>query len=166
MPFKKMNVVVEAAVPVPAGDVGPEHPIYIPITPPPDSGLSPEHPIYIPVEPPLGTWGGVAPPHVDISPPGAQPGPDQGLPGDQPRPDQGLPGAQPGPSHPIYIPITPPPDSGLAPEHPIYIPVEIWGDIELPTHPIQLPPTDLTDDQKQKLRDFIFGNLPPSAGPV
>jgi hypothetical protein len=39
----------------------------------------------------LGTWGGVAPPYVDIGGPGNQPYPDQGLPGNQPYPDQGLP---------------------------------------------------------------------------
>ena len=27
------------------------------------------------------------------------------------------------PEHPIYIPVDPPPDSGLSPEHPIYLPV-------------------------------------------
>jgi hypothetical protein len=38
----------------------------------------------------------------------------------------------PRPSHPIYIPVPPPPDSGLKPEHPIYIPV-------VPAHPIVIP---------------------------
>jgi hypothetical protein len=51
---------------------------------------------------------------------GGWPHPDNTLPGSQPRPDHGLP---PFPSHPIYIPITPPPESGLEPTHPIYIPV-------------------------------------------
>jgi hypothetical protein len=42
------------------------------------------------------------------------------------------------PSHPIYIPITPPPDSGLSPEHPIYIPVDPgFGN---PDDPVYRPP--------------------------
>ena len=58
------------------------------------------------------------------------------------------------PEHPIYIPVEPPPESGLSPEHPIYLPV--YPDIGLPgdqpgidntlpgqggrpTHPIYLP---------------------------
>jgi hypothetical protein len=139
VPLKKQNVIVEAMVPVPADEgAHPEHPIYIPVTPPPDSGLSPEHPIYIPVPPPT----------VDNSLP--------------PYPDNTLPGSQPSPEHPIYLPITPPPDSGLSPEHPIYIPV--YPDNSLPPypdHPIQLPPPDLTEDQKQKIKEFLFGNLPP-----
>jgi hypothetical protein len=138
MPFKAMNVVVAAMVPVQGTetDPHPEHPIYIPIDPPPDSGLSPEHPIYIPVVPPE-IWGGVPPEYVDI----------------------GLPEPQPTPEHPIYIPVPPPPDSDLSPEHPIYIPV-------YPEHPIVLPPeSGLSDEQKEKLRGFLFGNLPPFAAP-
>jgi len=98
---------------------------------------------------------------------GRPPGyPDQGLPGPQPipgwpsvpgwggslpggpppRPGQGLP---PFPSPPIYIPITPPPDSGLSPEHPIYIPV--YPDQGLPgsqPHPDQgLPGNQPYPDQ-------------------
>ena len=75
----------------------------------------------------------------------------------------------PTPTPPIYIPITPPPDSGLSPEHPIYIPVQpppgIWGGGNMPIvgHPIRLP---LTDEQKEKLKQFLTGNLPPSSGPV
>jgi hypothetical protein len=62
------------------------------------------------------------------------------------RPDNTLPGQQPGiwgpndprPTPPIYIPVPPPPESGLSPEHPIYIPI-------VPAHPIviPLPPNDL-----------------------
>jgi hypothetical protein len=59
------------------------------------------------------------------------------------------------PTHPIYLPITPPPDSGLAPTHPIYVPV-------YPAHPIY--PADI-EEIKQKVKDFLFGQLPPSAGP-
>jgi hypothetical protein len=72
------------------------------------------------------------------------------------RPDQGLPGVpggdgglgiwgptDPFPTPPIYIPITPPPESGLSPEHPIYIPV--YPDIGFPAdqpHPDQGLPGD------------------------
>lgn len=51
------------------------------------------------------------------------------------------------PEHPIYIPILPPPDSGLHPEHPIYFPVHIWGggNVPMPSPPIAnvpgAPPT-------------------------
>jgi len=65
---------------------------------------------------------------------GQPPRPDNTLPRPTPIPgwpDQGLPQPPPGiwgpndprPSLPIYIPITPPPGSGLEPTHPIYIPV-------------------------------------------
>jgi hypothetical protein len=86
---------------------------------------------------------------------------DIGGPADQPKPDQGLPEPQPHPEHPIYIPVPPPPNSGLSPEHPIYIPVA-------PTHPIVLPPLggdggdgEWTDEVKEKLKAFLTGNLPP-----
>jgi len=88
------------------------------------------------------------------------------LPGDQPRLDQGLPGSQPSPEHPIYIPITPPPDSGLSPEHPIYLPVYPSQGPGFPTQPIQLPPPNLSEDQKQKLLEFLHGNLPEFVQPV
>lgn len=65
---------------------------------------------------------------------------------------------QPFPTPPIYIPIMPPPDMGLHPEHPIYIPV-------YPAHPIVLPPDSLTDEQKEKLKAFLYGNLPPFHSP-
>ena len=84
----------------------------------PDQGLPGPQPPF------PGGGGGGQPPYPDQ---GLPPFPSQGLPGSQPRPDQGLP---PFPSHPIYIPITPPPDSGLSPEHPIYIPV--YPDNSLP----------------------------------
>jgi hypothetical protein len=130
----------------------------------------PSHPIYYP-------------PYPDQ---GLPPFPSQGLPGQQPRPDQGLP---PFPSHPIYIPITPPPESGLEPTHPIYIPV--YPDQGLPgpqprpdqglpgnqPYPDQglpgnqpypdntLPrPTPGTIAQIKKVVDFWTGNLPPSGG--
>jgi len=38
----------------------------------------------------------------------------------------------PRPTPPIYIPVDPPPESGLKPEHPIYIPI-------YPAHPIVIP---------------------------
>jgi hypothetical protein len=61
----------------------------------------------------------------------------------------------PVPTPPIYIPVEPPPGSGLKPEHPIYIPV-------YPAHPIA--PGDI-EAVKEKLKEFLTGNLPPSAGP-
>lgn len=90
-------------------------------------------------QPPLGTWGGVAPPYVDIGGPGPQPpaGAHPAHPIVIP-PDAIGPGL---PSHPIYLPVYPghpiviPPDSigpGL-PSHPIYLPV-------YPSHPIVIPP--------------------------
>jgi hypothetical protein len=56
------------------------------------------------------------------------------------------------PENPIYIPITPPPDSGLSPTHPIYIPV-------YPSHPIANVPT------WDEIKDFIFGNVPARPHP-
>jgi len=86
------------------------------------------------------------PPYVDNTLP---PAPDQGLPEEPPKPDQGLPGDQP---HP---------DQGLP------------GDQPGISHPIYLPPyVDNSlpgEDDRQKLRDFLFGNLPPQppvAAPV
>lgn len=49
----------------------------------------------------------------------------------------------PHPEHPIYIPVDPPPDSGLSPTHPIYLPV--YPDIGFPAdqpHPDQGLPGD------------------------
>jgi hypothetical protein len=61
------------------------------------------------------------------------------------------------PTHPIYLPITPPPDSGLSPEHPIYIPV-------YPSHPIY-PGTGMEEAVKQAIKEFLTGNLPPFPHP-
>jgi hypothetical protein len=47
----------------------------------------------------------------------------------------------------------------LSPEHPIYVPV-------YPEHPIVLPPeSGLSDEQKEALRVFLVGNLPPFSPP-
>jgi hypothetical protein len=145
----KVLAVVEAFVP---GGETPEHPIYIPIIPPPDTGLSPEHPIYLPVEPP-GIWPSPGVPTHPIAPGGPPPEASH------------LPAPTPG--HPIYIPVPPPPDSDLSPEHPIYLPFpppEVG-------HPIVLPPyvdnslPDNSEEAKEKLIDFLTGNLPPSSLP-
>jgi hypothetical protein len=132
MPLKTVNVIVQGQVFVPPDqDAHPEHPIYIPVEPPPDSGLSPEHPIYFPVYPAHPIAPGGEHPEHPIAPGGGQP------------------------EHPIYIPVDPP--GGMAPEHPIYIPV-------FPEHPIVLPPPidpGLSDEQKEALRAFLMGNLPP-----
>jgi hypothetical protein len=68
------------------------------------------------------------------SPPWARPQPPRpGWPTVPGWPGGSLPGGIEGfphPSHPIYIPITPPPESGLEPTHPIYIPV--YPDNSLP----------------------------------
>jgi hypothetical protein len=125
----------------------------------------------MPGGPPLGIWGpGSGYPTHPIAPGGEPPYPSQGpgfpthpiAPGGQPPgiwPSPGQPthpmapggGPSQGPGFvtpPIYIPITPPPDSGLAPEHPIYIPVS-------PSHPIANVPT------WEEIKGFIFGNVPP-----
>jgi hypothetical protein len=84
------------------------------------------------------------PPYVDNELPGDQPHPDQGLPGDQPRPDHTLPGDQP---HP---------DQGLP------------GDQPSVEHPIYLPPyvdNSLPGEVADKIRDFLFGNLPEYVHP-
>ena len=84
------------------------------------------------------------PPYVDNELPGDQPKPDQGLPGDQPRPDNTLPGDQP---HP---------DQGLP------------GDQPVVEHPIYLPPyvdNSLPEPVADKIRDFLFGNLPEYVHP-
>lgn len=67
------------------------------------------------------------------------------------------------PEHPIYIPVDPPPDSGLSPEHPIYIPV-------YPAHPIELPPEGGTDPDAPHPEHPIVqppdgGTAPPDAHP-
>lgn len=85
------------------------------------------------------------PPYVDIGFPEDQPKPDQGLPGDQPKPDQGLPGDQPHPDQGL-----PGDQPGIS--HPIYLPPYI--DNSLPG-----------EGDRQKLRDFLFGNLPEYVHP-
>jgi hypothetical protein len=135
----------------------PTHPI---AGPPPGIWPSPGHPAHpiAPGGPPVGIWPSPGHPAHPIAPGGPPPGiwPSPGV-----------------PTHPIYIPVDPPPDSGLSPEHPIYIPVEppqpplgIWGggNVPMPTPPIYIP--DWVDEEtKQKIKDFLFGNLPPAAGP-
>lgn len=103
-----------------------------------------EPPIYIPIEPPLGIWG---PNDPRPTPPIYIPAPPPG----------GWEGVHPMP--PIYLPV-PPPDNDPHPENPIYWPVYI-------EHPIVLPPAmdDLPEVVKEKLRDFLTGNLPEYAAP-
>lgn len=155
----KQLVVVEAWVPGPVGDAHPEHPIYIPILPPADSGLHPEHPIYFPV----------FPAHPIVLPPEGS--------GDPPHIWGGS--NEPYPTPPIYLPVPKPPDGDPPtiwgggnepfPTPPIYLPVPlppvIWGGANepFPTPPIELVPpfTDLPPDAQQKLKDFLFGHLPP-----
>jgi hypothetical protein len=152
MPRKKLVIVEGYVFGGEDSDAHPEHPIYIPITPPPDSGLHPEHPIYFPVTP-------------DNTLPGNQPGIDNTLPGDQP----GISGPNdPRPTPPIYVPISPPDIGGDLPqvEQPIYWPVVIWGpndprpDNALP----ELPEGVLDEEERQKLYEFMVGNLPPAEG--
>jgi hypothetical protein len=141
-------------------DDHPMPPIYIPIEPPLSiwgpNDPRPSPPIYIPVPPPgspPGFWGGVPPEWIDNTLPGDQPGIDNTLPGAQPGVDNELP---PWVMPPIYVPV-PPPDNDAHPEHPIYWPV-------YPEHPIVLPP-GLSDEQKEALKAFVFGNLPPFQPP-
>jgi hypothetical protein len=120
-------------------------------------GPAPQPPIYYPPQQPPGFWGGSPLPGVSHPiapggpPPQVWPGPgrpDQGLPGQPPFPSQG-----PGfPTPPIYIPITPPPDSGLSPEHPIYVPI-------YPSHPISNNPS------WDEIKDFLLGNPPARPHP-
>jgi len=88
--------------------------------------------------------------------------PDQGLPTD-PRPDQGLPGEQPEVSPPIYLP--PYIDNSL----PGGGADGIWGPTDpRPGHPIVLPPDieeGLSDEQIDKIKGFLEGNLPSTGGP-
>jgi hypothetical protein len=123
--------------PMPGGpSVSP--PIYYPPAQPPQIWPSPgvpTHPIAPGGQPPQ-IWPSPGVPTHPIAPGGPPPGIWGGAP-------------IPVPTPPIYIPITPPPDSGLHPEHPIYVPV-------YPTHPIAPVPT--WDD----IKDFLTGNLPPA----
>jgi hypothetical protein len=97
----------------------------------------PTHPIFLP-------------PYPDQGLPGDQPRPDHELPGDQPRPDHELPGDQPRPDHELPG-DQPRPDQGLPGEQP---------GVE---QPIYLPPyvdNELPGAVRQKLREFLTGNLP------
>jgi hypothetical protein len=106
----------------------------------------PEHPIYLP-------------PYVDNTlPEPEQPvDPDYGV-DEGAHPDHELPGPQPHPEHPIYLP--PYVDNSLpgrgsaGGEHP---------DHELPEVPPEgiegVPPETI-----EKIKDFLFGNLPPFSG--
>jgi hypothetical protein len=121
---------------------------------PPGIWPSPGHPSH-PISPGGGPSQGPGFPTFPIAPGGPPPQvwpgpgrPDQGLPGQPPFPSQG-----PGfPTPPIYIPIQPPPDSGLAPEQPVYFPV-------FPGNPIANVPT------WQDIKNFIFGNPPQTPSP-
>ena len=79
------------------------------------------------------------------------------------EPDQGLPGEQPGVEHPIFLP--PYIDNSL----PGGGGSGIWGPTDpRPSPPIVLPPDveeGLTDEQIQKIKDFLEGNLPETGGP-
>ena len=110
-----------------------------------------------------GTPPGEFPPYPDQGLPGEQPRPDQGLPGEQPRPDQGLPGEQPEASHPIYLPpyldnslpgSQPRPDQGLPGNQPVI-------DNSLP----EIEEIGLSDEQIEKIKGFLEGNLPETGGP-
>src|SRR5436190_2679380 len=126
-----------AATPSPP-DEFPSHPI---------SGGEPTHPIYLP-------------PYVDIGFPADQPYPDQGLPGNQPYPDQGLPGDQPRPDQSLPE-DQPRPDQSLPGDQP-------KPDQSLPTPQPPVDPdydipedlNDLPEAVKQKVVDFLTGNLP------
>lgn len=162
-----------------------------------DGGLRPDNSLPGP-QPPFPTPPGPVDP--GYSPPWAQPRPPHagwptvpGWPGGSlpgggsgfPRPDNTLPGQQPGgiwgggnvpmPSPPIYIPITPPPDSGLEPTHPIYIPVypdntlpgsQPRPDHTLPPYPDNTLPGAGSGGQAalvakiKKAVEFWTGNLP------
>jgi hypothetical protein len=115
----------------------------------------PSHPI-APGGPPPGIWPSPGYPAHPIAP-GGQP------PGIWPSPGQ--------PTHPIYIPVDPPPESGLSPEHPIYIPVYPSQGPGFPTNPIAPggPPPGIwpnPDAIKAAIKSFLQGNLPPSTQPV
>lgn len=107
---------------------------------PPDPDAHPEFPIYIPILPPEDS--GLHPEHPIYFPVGIWGG-----------------SGEPFPTPPIFIPGPP---SDAHPEHPIYYPVVI----NEPAHPIVLPPEiDVPEDAEEKLRDFLFGNLPNYAAP-
>jgi hypothetical protein len=157
----------------PGGQPGyPSHPIYNPPYPSQGPGF-PTHPIAPGGQPP-GIWGG-APPYVDIGFPGPQPGRPPGIWGP----------TDPRPSQPIYIPITPPPESGLSPEHPIYVPVypdnSLPGNQPYPDHSLPgnqpYPDNSLPGGSNQAAKaaflkkakaavDFWTGNLPENSTPT
>jgi hypothetical protein len=117
-------------------------------------GPTPTPPIYYPPQQPPGIWPSPGVPTHPIAPGGAPPGiwPSPGYPAHPIAPGGG-PSQGPGfPTPPIYIPITPPPDSGLSPEHPIYVPV-------YPSHPISNNPS------WDEIKDFLVGNLPARPHP-
>jgi hypothetical protein len=136
--------------PMPGGPT-PMPPIYYPPQQPPGVWPSPgvpTHPIAPGGQPPE-VWPGPGQPAHPIAPGGAPPGiwPSPGYPAHPIAPGGG-PSQGPGfPTPPIYIPITPPPDSGLSPEHPIYVPV-------YPSHPISNAPS------WDEIKDFVMGNPP------
>lgn len=71
------------------------------------------------------------------------------------------------PEHPMDPPVEGVGDAH--PEHPIVLPPFIWGpDDPRPNPPIELPPEiadGITDEEvKQKLIEFLTGNLPPYEG--
>ena len=115
----------------------------------PSPGL-PSHPI----SPGGGPSQGPGFPTFPIAPGGPPPGiwPSPGYPANPIAPGGG-PSQGPGfPTPPVYIPIVPPPDSGLSPTHPIYIPV-------FPGHPIANVPV------WEDIKGFILGNLPQRPHP-
>jgi len=168
-----------AQVPPGTGPGGPVDPGYSPpwaqVRPPVDPGYSPP---WAQVPPGTGPGGPVDP---GYSPPWARPQPPRpGWPTVPGWPGGSLPGGIEGfphPSHPIYIPITPPPDSGLEPTHPIYIPVYPSQGPGFPSNPIANPgdpnnpggPAKAEFLKKVKAAvDFWTGNLPtdPNAPPT
>jgi hypothetical protein len=66
------------------------------------------------------------------------------------------PGEPVAPAHPIYIPVEPPPETGLSPEHPIYIPVEPPPEVSHPIAPGGTPGTPT--------HPIAPGGPPPTAG--
>jgi hypothetical protein len=151
-----------------------------------DQTAHPEHPI-APGGPPPGIWPSPGYPAHPIAPGGAPPWVSHPIPPtvwpNPPGPGIWPPGSGIDmPTHPIYIPVPPPPDSGLSPTHPIYIPVYpahpiapggpppvVWpgpGPFPHPEHPIVTPPQAMAE-LLQKIKsvvDFWTGNLPPPAG--
>lgn len=108
-----------------------------------DSNATPEHPIYIPIVPPTDT--GLHPEQPIYFPVGIWGGSEE-----------------PFPTPPIFVPGPP---SDAHPEHPIYYPIVIEDPI--PTHPIVIPPElELPEAAKEKLKAFLFGNLPNYVAPM